>query len=136
MGALLLVGGGACVFFISRASAERTFSTSCIRCRWWQWWDWGYVFLVDNHLFLYFSFQGDSGGPLICPWGGAWLVAGVVSWGDICGAPKRPGVYTRVSAHSSWILRHAPEVTANFINGASSRGCAQFLVLIVLHCLH
>ncbi|XP_034991592.2 serine protease 27-like [Zootoca vivipara] len=80
--------------------------------------------------------QGDSGGPLICPWHGAWLVAGVVSWGDICGAPKRPGVYTRVSAHSSWILRHAPEVTVNFINGVSSRGCTQFLVLIVLHCLH
>ncbi|KAG8140331.1 hypothetical protein E2320_003037, partial [Naja naja] len=58
----------------------------------------------------------DSGGPLLCPWNGDWVLAGIVSWGDVCAAPKRPGIYIQVSAHTSWILRHAPEVKSSFIN--------------------
>uniref|UniRef100_A0A8C6VIY4 Peptidase S1 domain-containing protein n=1 Tax=Naja naja TaxID=35670 RepID=A0A8C6VIY4_NAJNA len=60
--------------------------------------------------------QADSGGPLLCPWNGDWVLAGIVSWGDVCAAPKRPGIYIQVSAHTSWILRHAPEVKSSFIN--------------------
>nr|CAD7195777.1 unnamed protein product [Timema douglasi] len=43
--------------------------------------------------------QGDSGGPLAA---GGKLV-GIVSWGDQCALPDRPGVYTRVSYYRDWI---------------------------------
>ncbi|ELK10992.1 Prostasin [Pteropus alecto] len=54
--------------------------------------------------------QGDSGGPLSCPAGGLWYLAGIVSWGDACGAPNRPGVYTLTSSYASWIHRHVAEL--------------------------
>ncbi|XP_062957276.1 prostasin [Cynocephalus volans] len=54
--------------------------------------------------------QGDSGGPLSCPVGGLWYLAGIVSWGDACGAPNRPGVYTLTSSYASWIHFHVAEL--------------------------
>ncbi|XP_068920981.1 testisin-like [Petaurus breviceps papuanus] len=48
--------------------------------------------------------QGDSGGPLACKVNGIWYQAGIVSWGDGCGRPYRPSVFTNVSVHIDWIL--------------------------------
>ena len=49
--------------------------------------------------------QGDSGGPMIRrDSDGNWVQVGIVSWGEGCGRPGYPGVYTQVSAFSPAII--------------------------------
>ncbi|RLV62729.1 hypothetical protein DV515_00019006 [Chloebia gouldiae] len=49
--------------------------------------------------------QGDSGGPLHCAVNGQYQVHGVTSFvsGQGCNVPRKPTVFTRVSAYVSWI---------------------------------
>ncbi|KAJ8711966.1 hypothetical protein PYW08_008920 [Mythimna loreyi] len=50
--------------------------------------------------------QGDSGGPLMLQVGGRWTQIGVVSFGNKCGEPGYPGVYTRVTHYSNWLQQN------------------------------
>uniref|UniRef100_A0A8C5M1D4 Complement factor I n=1 Tax=Leptobrachium leishanense TaxID=445787 RepID=A0A8C5M1D4_9ANUR len=50
--------------------------------------------------------KGDSGGPLVCyDVNKVAYVWGIVSWGDNCGVPGYPGVYTKVAMFFEWISR-------------------------------
>lgn len=69
----------------------------------------GYIFVITVFLILkilsFISSQGDSGGPLNCLVNGKYYVHGVTSfvsgWG--CNYPKKPTVFTRVSAYMEWM---------------------------------
>lgn len=64
--------------------------------------------------------QGDSGGPLAIESGGVWQLAGVTSFGFGCALSPYPGVYTEVSAFTTWLdaqLIAGPQVVR--IAGAS-----------------
>ncbi|GLY02488.1 MULTISPECIES: serine protease [Actinoplanes] len=47
--------------------------------------------------------QGDSGGPMFRTGASGLVQVGIVSWGDGCARPNKPGVYTQVSYFSSAI---------------------------------
>jgi len=48
--------------------------------------------------------EGDGGAPLVCEGAsGRWYVVGLVAWGEGCGKPGVPGVYTRVDFFKDFI---------------------------------
>lgn len=59
---------------------------------------------------------GDSGGPLLVPNGADWVQAGITSFGEGCGLPGFPGVYTRVSSYAAFINPyHDPDTPPNAV---------------------
>lgn len=58
--------------------------------------------------------HGDSGGPLaVKDSSDNFVLAGITSWGNICGAPKQPAVYTRVPYFYHWIMENS-QIDVNF----------------------
>ncbi|XP_075987280.1 trypsin-like [Anticarsia gemmatalis] len=68
--------------------------------------------------------QGDSGGPLVYQ----NVVVGITSWGQRCGDPRHPGVYTKVAAYTSWINN---TIIYSLTNGATGSRPASNSVLFI-----
>lgn len=56
---------------------------------------------------------GDSGGPLFFEENNTTTQLGIVSWGEICGAARSPGVYTKVNEYINWIQNYTEVSVSN-----------------------
>ncbi|XP_068443731.1 serine protease 27-like [Clinocottus analis] len=64
--------------------------------------------------------KGDSGSALVTKKGFMWIQSGIVSFGDGCGQPMTPGVYTRVSEYQDWINNMTGSSNPGFVTYTSS----------------
>ena len=62
-----------------------------------------YFFFEKKTNIYVLTILGDSGGPLYSWYGQRVYLIGVVSRGTGCAIFNRPGIYTRISKHLSWI---------------------------------
>uniref|UniRef100_A0A8C5Q4I3 Peptidase S1 domain-containing protein n=1 Tax=Leptobrachium leishanense TaxID=445787 RepID=A0A8C5Q4I3_9ANUR len=79
--------------------------------------------------------QGDSGGPLVCQIQGGWYQVGIVSYGDQCALPNKPGVYTLVSEYKSWINSNADLSSMSFSSSTHHSAAPVLTVLLLLSSL-
>jgi secreted trypsin-like serine protease len=63
-------------------------------------------FIQSTTPMLFHIIQGDSGAPLMFQVGEKFVVVGLVSFGVRCATPGYPGVYSRVSVFTDWILQN------------------------------
>ncbi len=92
------------------------------------------AYYQDNTALPRDTCRGDSGGPLMRATVDGWRQVGITSFGfsDLCATPDYPGVYTRVSAYSGWVLgaQDSPDlkVTATTLSSSSKAATVRFQV--------
>ena len=69
----------------------------------------GSMICAMTDLWMIDTCQGDSGGPLAVSENGAWVLAGITSWGIGC-ADLNAGVYTNVANYIIWIRSQLPGI--------------------------